>query len=45
MSEDEKSAHELAVMPNDVAALSVGVVAGEGKTDLDYILEAMLTLT
>ena len=40
LSEDEKSAHELAVMPNDVAALSVGMVAGEVKTDLDYILDS-----
>jgi ribonuclease PH len=27
-------------MPNDVAALSVGMVAGEVKTDLDYILDS-----
>jgi len=40
LSEDEKSAHELAVMPNDVAALSVGMVAGEVRTDLDYILDS-----
>ena len=40
LSDDEKSAHELAVMPNDVAALSVGLVAGEVKTDLDYILDS-----
>jgi len=40
LSENEKSAHELAVMPNDVAALSVGMVAGEVKTDLDYILDS-----
>jgi len=40
LSENEKSAHELAVMPNDVAALSVGMVAGEVRTDLDYTLDS-----
>ena len=37
---EEKVAHESAVMPNDVAALSVGMVGGEVKTDLDYILDS-----
>ena len=40
LSEDEGLAHELAVMPNDVAALSVGMVDGEVRTDLDYILDS-----
>ena len=40
LSEDEESVHELAVMPNDVAALSVGMVDGEVRTDLDYILDS-----
>ncbi len=40
MSAEEKIAHESAVMPNDVAALSVGMVGGEVKTDLDYILDS-----
>jgi ribonuclease PH len=40
LSESEKSAHEMAVMPNNVAALSVGMVAGEVRTDLDYILDS-----
>ena len=40
LSESEKSAHEMAVMPNDVAALSVGMVAGEVRTDLDYVLDS-----
>ena len=40
LSEAERSAHELAVMPNDVAALSVGMVAGEVRTDLDYALDS-----
>ena len=40
LSEAERSAHELAVMPNDVAALSVGMVAGEVRTDLDYDLDS-----
>ncbi len=40
LSEAERSAHELAVMPNDVAALSVGMVAGDVRTDLDYVLDS-----
>ena len=40
LSEEERSAHERAVMPNDVAALSVGMVAGEVRTDLDYVLDS-----
>ncbi len=40
LSDEEKIAHELAVMPNNVAALSVGMVGGEVKTDLDYILDS-----
>jgi ribonuclease PH len=40
LSETEKLAHEMAVMPNDVGALSVGMVAGEVRTDLDYVLDS-----
>ena len=40
LTDEEKAAHESAVMPNDVAALSVGMVGGEVKTDLDYILDS-----
>ena len=40
LSEAERSAHEQAVMPNDVGALSVGMVAGEVRTDLDYVLDS-----
>jgi ribonuclease PH len=40
LSEAERSAHEMAVMPNDVGALSVGMVAGEVRTDLDYVLDS-----
>jgi ribonuclease PH len=36
----ERLAHEMAVMPNDVGALSVGMVAGEVRTDLDYVLDS-----
>jgi len=40
LNEAERSAHEMAVMPNDVGALSVGMVAGEVRTDLDYVLDS-----
>ena len=40
LADEEKMAHEYAVMPHDVAALSVGMVGGEVKTDLDYILDS-----
>ena len=40
LSEAERLAHEMAVMPNDVGALSVGMVAGEVRTDLDYVLDS-----
>ncbi len=40
LTDKEKMAHESAVMPHDVAALSVGMVGGEVKTDLDYILDS-----
>ncbi|MBS65762.1 MAG: ribonuclease PH [Euryarchaeota archaeon] len=40
LTDEEKVAHESAVMPHDVAALSVGMVGGEVKTDLDYILDS-----
>ena len=32
--------HEMLVMPNDVAAISVGMVDGQVWTDLDYILDS-----
>ncbi|MDP6329185.1 MAG: hypothetical protein QGG22_05135, partial [Candidatus Thalassarchaeaceae archaeon] len=32
--------HEMSVMPNDVAAISVGMVEGQVWTDLDYILDS-----
>ena len=40
LSGAERLAHEMAVMPNDVGALSVGMVAGEVRTDLDYVLDS-----
>ena len=40
LSEEEIEHHEKSVMPNDVAAISVGMVGGEVWTDLDYILDS-----
>ncbi len=40
LSVDEMASHELAVMPVDVAALSVGMVGGRVMTDLDYVLDS-----
>ncbi|MED5487435.1 MAG: ribonuclease PH [Candidatus Thermoplasmatota archaeon] len=40
LSADEKLAHENAVMPNNVAAISVGLIDGEVYLDLDYILDS-----
>ena len=37
LSKEEKESHENAVMPMDVAALSVGVVDGRVMTDPDYV--------
>jgi ribonuclease PH len=34
------ASHEDSVMPNDVAALSVGMVEGQVWTDLDYVLDS-----
>ena len=39
-SEEESEHHEKSVRPNDVAAISVGMVGGEVWTDLDYILDS-----
>ncbi len=40
LTPEEMAEHELSVMPDDVAALSVGVVEGEVWTDLDYVLDS-----
>ena len=40
LNREEKESHENAVMPMDVAALSVGVVDGVVMTDLDYVLDS-----
>ncbi|MCH1524192.1 MAG: hypothetical protein L7S41_03505, partial [Candidatus Thalassarchaeaceae archaeon] len=40
LSQEEMDSHEMSVMPNDVAALSVGMVDGQVWTDLDYILDS-----
>ena len=40
LTQEEKDSHEMSVMPNDVAAISVGVVGGQIWTDLDYILDS-----
>ncbi|DAC12006.1 MAG TPA: ribonuclease PH [Candidatus Poseidoniales archaeon] len=36
----ERADHESAVMANDVAALSVGMVDGKVRVDLDYVLDS-----
>ena len=33
-------AHEMRVMPNDVAAISVGLIDGQAYLDLDYNLDS-----
>ena len=40
LTKDEMHSHEMSVMPNDVAALSVGMVNDQVWTDLDYILDS-----
>ena len=40
LNEQDRKDHERSVMPNDVAALSVGVVDGKVWTDLDYALDS-----
>ena len=40
LSEEEAMDHENAVMPNDVAAISVGLLEGEVFADLDYDLDS-----
>ncbi len=40
LSNKEMASHEATVMPNDVAALSVGLVDGTVWTDLDYVLDS-----
>ena len=40
MSPEERANHECAVMANDVAALSVGMVDGKVRVDLDYVLDS-----
>ena len=40
LRQEEMESHEMDVMPNDVAAISVGMVDGEVWTDLDYILDS-----
>tara|TARA_B100001113_G_scaffold232571_1_gene191049 strand:- start:889 stop:1437 length:549 start_codon:yes stop_codon:yes gene_type:complete len=40
LTQEEKDSHEMSVMPNDVAAISVGMVEGQVWTDLDYILDS-----
>ena len=40
LSNQQKIDHEKRVMPNDVAAVSVGVVSGSVWTDLDYNLDS-----
>lgn len=40
LNEQDMKDHERSVMPNDVAALSVGMVDGKVWTDLDYALDS-----
>ena len=40
LSSDEKAAHEAAVLPVDVAAISVGLIGEDVYLDLDYILDS-----
>ena len=40
LSAEEAEAHENAVIPHDLAAISVGLIDGEVYTDLDYILDS-----
>ena len=40
LSTEEKAAHEAAVMPTDVAAISVGLLGDDVYLDLDYILDS-----
>ena len=40
LSKEQMASHEDSVMPNDVAALSVGMVEGQVWTDLDYVLDS-----
>jgi ribonuclease PH len=40
LSSEEKTAHEAAVLPVDVAAISVGLIGEDVYLDLDYILDS-----
>ncbi len=40
LTEEEMIEHENAVMPNDVAAISVGLIGDDVYLDLDYILDS-----
>jgi ribonuclease PH len=40
LSDEEKASHEAAVMPSDVAAISVGLLGEDVYLDLDYILDS-----
>ena len=40
LSQTERVNHENAVIPNDLAAISVGLIDGEVYLDLDYILDS-----
>ena len=40
LSAEESVAHENAVIPHDLAAISVGLIDGDVYTDLDYILDS-----
>ena len=40
LSKEDQMEHEMRVMPNDVAAISVGLIDGQAYLDLDYNLDS-----
>lgn len=40
LTAEQRRAHERAILPHDIAAVSVGLVDGETYLDLDYILDS-----
>jgi ribonuclease PH len=40
LTPEQQAAHEAMVIPNDVSALSVGLIDGETYLDLDYLLDS-----
>jgi len=40
LSAESRAAHERAVLPHDIAAISTGLVGGVARLDLDYVLDS-----